>query len=139
MPKMQIDLFGLVQEQLNETLDVGKLDSRELGRVRDEAEGIQGDAENGLDESDRLDVGSIIQAVSEIESEMGTETFDEGVEMIRQNCFEDHARELAEETGSIDRDASWPMNCIDWEVAARRLKHDYSAVEIAGATYYYRG
>lgn len=36
------------------------------------------------------------------------------------------AEEIAEETGAIDRNASWPLNCIDWEYAAKELMYDYS-------------
>jgi antirestriction protein len=39
---------------------------------------------------------------------------------------EDFAREIADEIGAIDKDAKWPMNCIDWEQAARELMYDYS-------------
>lgn len=38
---------------------------------------------------------------------------------------EDFAREQAESLGAIDREAHWPMNCIDWEQAARELMMDY--------------
>ncbi len=41
------------------------------------------------------------------------------------NSDEDFAESLAEETGSIDKDAKWPMNCIDWEQAAKELMWDY--------------
>lgn len=36
------------------------------------------------------------------------------------------AEDMAEQVGAIDRDAKWPMNCIDWEHAARELMMDYS-------------
>jgi len=38
---------------------------------------------------------------------------------------EQFAEETAEELGCIDRNASWPQNCIDWEYAARELMYDY--------------
>ena len=37
---------------------------------------------------------------------------------------EDYAQELAEELGSIPKDAGWPLTCIDWESAWRDLTHD---------------
>lgn len=38
---------------------------------------------------------------------------------------EDFARETAESLGAIDKDAKWPMDCIDWEQAAKELMYDY--------------
>jgi len=60
------------------------------------------------------------------------------VTFIRDSYFETYAQELAEDIGAMDRTASWPNTCIDWEQAARELQHDYSSVEIDGVTYWYR-
>ena len=38
---------------------------------------------------------------------------------------EDFAMNMAEDTGAIDASANWPMNCIDWEQAAKELMYDY--------------
>jgi antirestriction protein len=40
---------------------------------------------------------------------------------------EDFAREMAEQTGSLKENESWPYYCIDWEWAARELMYDYFA------------
>ena len=40
---------------------------------------------------------------------------------------EDFAQEMADQLGAIDKNASWPMNCIDWKFAARELMYDYSS------------
>lgn len=58
--------------------------------------------------------------------------------LIRDSYFKTYAQELAEDIGAVDRNASWPNNCIDWDQAARDLRVDYSSVEIDGATYLYR-
>jgi antirestriction protein len=58
--------------------------------------------------------------------------------MIPADDFTDYARELAEDIGAIDRDAKWPVYCIDWEWAARELKMDYTSVEVNGIKYYFR-
>lgn len=42
-----------------------------------------------------------------------------GATLIRDSYFEDYARQTAEDIGAIDRNASWPLHCIDWEQAAR--------------------
>lgn len=39
---------------------------------------------------------------------------------------EDFAQETAESLGAVDKDATWPRNCIDWEYAAKELMYDYS-------------
>ena len=39
---------------------------------------------------------------------------------------EDFAQETAESLGAIDKNAAWPMNCIDWDHAAKELMYDYS-------------
>lgn len=52
--------------------------------------------------------------------------------------FADYARELAEDIGAIDRNAGWPLGCIDWDRAADALKMDYSTVDWEGDTYWYR-
>ena len=54
----------------------------------------------------------------------------EDVEDCYQGEFstdEDFAYELAESTGAIDEGATWPMNCIDWESAARELMMEYTS------------
>ena len=58
--------------------------------------------------------------------------------LIRDSHFEDYAQELAADIGAINRDASWPNNCIDWGQAACELQQDYREVEFEGVTYWYR-
>lgn len=58
--------------------------------------------------------------------------------LIRDSYFKEYARQLAEEIGEYDPQAQWPLNCVDWERAARELQIDYSTVEINGVTYWYR-
>jgi antirestriction protein len=58
--------------------------------------------------------------------------------MIPADDFTAYAQELAEDIGAIDRDAKWPVYCIDWERAARELKMDYASVRVNGTTYYFR-
>ena len=42
---------------------------------------------------------------------------------------EDFAMDIAESTGSMPKDMSWPLNHIDWEMAARDLMMDYFEIE----------
>lgn len=60
------------------------------------------------------------------------------VTLIRDSYFTDYARELAEDCGMIQDNASWPNNCIDWDMAASELQWDYSSMDFDGVTYWYR-
>ena len=61
-----------------------------------------------------------------------------GETLIRDSYFRDYAMELAEDIGAINRDATWPNTCIDWDQAARELQMDYTAVDFDGVTYWIR-
>lgn len=61
-----------------------------------------------------------------------------GETLIRDDYFEDYARELAEDIGAIDREAGWPAYCIDWERAANDLRIDYTELTFDGVTYWAR-
>mgnify|MGYP000272654636 CR=1 FL=1 len=53
----------------------------------------------------------------------------ESLEDAYQGCWssdEDFAEEQADSCGLLDNATSWPLNCIDWEMAARELMYDYS-------------
>ena len=60
------------------------------------------------------------------------------LELVADSYFQEYAQDLAEECGMVDTSASWPMNCIDWEQAARELQMDYGSILIHGYTYWYR-
>jgi hypothetical protein len=61
-----------------------------------------------------------------------------GATLIRDSHFQAYAQDFAEDIGAIDRNAEWPLGCIDWEKAADELKSDYTAVEFDGVTYWVR-
>ena len=60
------------------------------------------------------------------------------VTLIRDSYFEEYAEQLAEDCGTIAKDAEWPARHIDWEAAAEELRHDYTAFEFDGVTYWGR-
>jgi hypothetical protein len=68
--------------------------------------------------------------------EIGEDTMRNGETLIPVDEFEDYAQELADDIGAIDRNASWPLNHIDWEAAARELSYDYTEVSFDGTDYY---
>lgn len=61
-----------------------------------------------------------------------------GEALIRDSYFKDYAMDLAEDIGAINRDATWPNTCIDWDQVARELQMDYTAVDFDGVTYWIR-
>ena len=73
----------------------------------------------------------------ELRDEIGDE-FVHGVQLIAESDFEEYAEERAEELGLMVSGNSWPMYCIDWEYAARELKHDYSCIQFDDVWYLYR-
>jgi hypothetical protein len=65
--------------------------------------------------------------------------WEHGATLIRDSYFTEYAEELAEDIGAINpKVAGWPLNCIDWEKAARELKMDYTSGEFDGVTYWVR-
>jgi hypothetical protein len=68
----------------------------------------------------------------------GYSDWEHGAQLIREDKFEDYARELAEDIGSMSRDVTWPHNHIDWAAAANELKTDYTEVSFDGTAYLLR-
>lgn len=85
-----------------------------------------------------------ISAVRAVLNELPESTVDSphgnswGCTLVPADEFEDYARELAEDTGAISGDESWPLSCIDWAKAADMLHQDYTEIELDGTTYYAR-
>lgn len=61
-----------------------------------------------------------------------------GEALIRESYFTDYARDLAEDIGAIDENATWPHTFIDWDAAAEALKQDYTSVDFDGVEYLIR-
>lgn len=61
-----------------------------------------------------------------------------GATLIREAIFEDYARELAEDIGAIDSNATWPLQHINWTEAAEALRMDYTEVDFGGVAYLVR-
>jgi hypothetical protein len=71
-------------------------------------------------------------------SEEGIEYWEHGAMLIRDSYFTEYAQQLAEDCGMIPDGLSWPLTCIDWDLAARELQDDYFTVEFMGVTYWTR-
>lgn len=87
------------------------------------------------DEDNEEDDPETVAAIREL-AEDGIADWEYGATLIREDYFEDYARQFAEDIGAIPNDASWPCTCIDWERAARELAMDYTSVSFLGHDYY---
>lgn len=61
---------------------------------------------------------------------MGTEDFNNFDEAYSGSYVNDEefAQDMAEQNGDIprSREVAWPLYCIDWEFAAKKLMYDYT-------------
>lgn len=115
----------------------------ELRAERDEYNEKMGspDAWDSVPDGEPDELAMLEGILSELAGYGGDEEFDGDwypVQLIDESYFQEYAQELAEDCGMVDTNARWPMNCIDWEQAARELQMDYSSIEIRGFTYWYR-
>ena len=117
----------------------------------DEWQGEEPDADDYEDESEYEDAyrdwqndeptdhdEATVQAARDILEHLDANEIDKDAQYIHEDSFEDHARELAEDIGALENATNWPCACINWEKAAEELQQDYSVLEIAGDTYFYR-
>lgn len=121
--------FADGSEPIDNTAEV--IDSREvIARI----EYLQDEEELTEEETEEL---SILTALQD-EASGYSEDWRYGSTLIHADYFEDYARELAEDIGAIDPDASWPLSFIDWSAAADALKEDYTEVDFGGESYWIR-
>lgn len=111
-------------------------ESQELSDLRDSLS----DAETELTEWYEGGSGEELSALRSLSDEASgyAEGWRYGATLIRDDYFEDYARELAKDIGAISGDEAWPCTCIDWEQAADELKQDYTCVDFAGTEYWVR-
>ena len=100
--------------------------------AEEEAEVAEG-ADLSLDEQAELQELKTLQDGCE-----GYSDWMHGEMLILDSYFEEYARELADDLGVLPEAYSWPTSHIDWEDAAKELQGDYTAVEVAGYTYWIR-
>lgn len=138
-------MFTTETEAISNTQDV--IDSRDVIKRIDYLESFEVDeATEDTTELDgehfELDGSEIVELQSlrnlRDEAEGYAPDWKYGEALILDSYFEDYAQQLAEDIGAIDKNASWPNNCIDWEKATRELQYDYMAVDFDGATYWIR-
>jgi hypothetical protein len=88
------------------------------------------------DDDDREQYDALIAFRDEAEHYVSDFAF--GETFVSEDYFEEYAEEMAYDIGAIDREASWPLNRIDWTAAAEDLKIDYTSFEFFGTTYWAR-
>lgn len=127
-----------------DVIDVRDIIARvlELRDERDEYNEKMGspDAWDGVPDGEPDERIMLEGILSELAGYGGDETFDGDwypVQLIAESYFQEYAQNLAEECEMVDTSARWPMNCIDWEQAARELQMDYSSIEIRGVNYWH--
>ena len=133
------------------TIDTRDLYTRlcELETLRDDAaEARQAIHDSDMDEKQpALDAASAafgpdeqteLDELETLRDEIGEITFRHGEAMIPTSGFEAYAQELAEDIGAVDRNAAWPLTCIDWTEAAKELEQDYTLVSYQGEDYFIR-
>lgn len=91
--------------------------------------------EDDRDDDENAELATLVALANEAE---GYGDWAHGETLVRDSHFVEYAQQLADDIGAIDRNASWPLNHIDWEAAAEALKQDYSSVDFDGVTYWIR-
>lgn len=121
------------------------IDAREIIERIEELESLKDDHENEPDgghwsDEDAQELQTLTDIMDDLKGYGGDEQWRGDwypLTLIRESHFQDYAQELAEDIGAVNKNATWPNNCIDWEQAARELRMDYSYTEIDGVTYFF--
>jgi antirestriction protein len=96
-------------------------------------------ADVALADWDASEEGGELRALQALaEQSEGYGDWENGEALINEGHFTEYAQELAEDIGAIDRDATWPLQHIDWEAAAEELRQDYIEVDFDGVTFLMR-
>ena len=108
------------------------IDSRD---VIERIEELRSTEPSDMEKADREELAALVDLAAECKD---CPDWQYGETLISDSYFEDYAREFAEDIGAIDKDANWPLGCIDWGQAAAELQMDYMEVVFDGVTYYIR-
>jgi antirestriction protein len=102
----------------------------------EELDGIRTDPDSELDDDETEELG-LLRSLA-VEGEGASEDWPHGAALIRDSYFEEYARDLADDIGAVNADATWPNTHIDWPAAARDLQTDYTSVTYDAVTYWTR-
>ena len=126
------DLADALEQAEEDTAEAFGDDLKPTQQARDKA--AQAVAE--WDASDEAEELRALKALAEQCEGYGD--WEYGEALIARSYFQTYAQELAADIGAIDPSASWPLNCIDWEQAAKELEADYMAVDFDGEEFLMR-
>ena len=138
------------------------LDTRDLEERRQELQVLKDELDEareiyrqeGMSEEDIEQIEAVKERLSDAEQDFGDDEAKEleelnaladeitdwkhGETLIPCSDFQEYAQDFAEDVKAINRDARWPLNCINWEDAAEELAMDYMTVTFQGTDYYVR-
>lgn len=119
-------------EFINALEDGEEYDDEDLVRAMDAAA-----AEHEPDLDDVEELAALKALAEEVEA---SSDWIYGETLIRDSYFREYAEQLADEIGAINpkRVYDWPLDCIDWDLAAERLQADYFSVDFSGVEYWIR-
>lgn len=87
-------------------------------------------AKECIKDLDRSGLESLIESLGEevVEAALTLDIPPADIEEAYQGKYESHsdfAYGMASQLGLLDKEAKWPMSCIDWEQAGKELMYDY--------------
>lgn len=106
----------------------------EVSECADDPE--HGDIEKARRELDDWKTENDVELKELAEIVKGLYDGDEDEQLVADEDFAQHARDVAEDLYNIE--PHWPFSHIDWDKAADDLKLDYTSFEFEGTTYWYR-
>jgi DNA repair exonuclease SbcCD ATPase subunit len=122
-------------EELQNNLEAIATDDEEIQDCKAQIEA----AKKALTDWDDSSEGEELKALKALADQCeGYGDWEHGAQLVRDDYFEDFAREEAESLDLIKEDMRWPYACIDWKQAAEELQQDYTSVDWDGVTYWVR-
>ena len=129
----QIDNLESEIEELNEDLEDLEKDLNSC--VREHEQRTTQDEIESAKES-LQDLRDELQPLLDLKAEDIPE-WDDGATLISVSDWEGYVEDLVKDCGYISNDVPWWI-VIDWAATADNVAADYSTVDYAGDTYYYR-
>ena len=89
-----------------------------------------------LSADERDEIEQLTDLIDQLE---GGEDWEQGVDLIAEDDFENHAQEKASDDHNASADLDdWPYSCIDWSDAASELQYDYVEGSVDAGTWWIR-
>jgi hypothetical protein len=114
------------------------IDSRQIiERIEELVSELDDIDENAEEYEEAAEELSVLKALAE-EGDDATSEWVHGETLIRDDYFEEYAKDMADDLGLTEDTDRWPLNCIDWERAANELQADYTTISFDGVDYWVR-